>query len=54
MLENQGYPEPSTCLEIEMELVVPLLNYFFFSFLNLPFKGDFLLYLIFFLLFSSS
>jgi len=34
MLENQGYPEPSTCLEIEMELVVPLLNYFFFFFIS--------------------
>ena len=51
MLENQGYPEPSTCLEIE--IVVPLRNHVFFS-LDLPLKGDFLLYLIFFLIYSSS
>ena len=38
MLENQGYPEPSTCLEIE--IVVPLRNHVFF-FSKFTIKGRF-------------
>jgi len=41
MLENQGYPEPSTCLEIEMELVVPLRNFFFFFISKFAIQGRF-------------
>jgi len=39
MLENQGYPEPSTWLEIE--IVVPLRYHVFFFFSKFAIKGRF-------------